>query len=291
MVSKERAGPRGEFAIPPEERDRYENLILLCKIHHKMVDDYPEIYTVERLREIKAAHEKWVRESLRDFDPGKQRDNELYADYVDQRVRRAESDKWATWSSHVLAGSGPSMLKERDARLEGLRSWLFTRVWPNRYPELDAAFENFRRVLEDFQETFRRHAMDWGEALVTEKFYQAAAANPSRYRFLARRYDFHAALVRDLMLEFTRAANYICDRIRQYLDPMFRLQEGLLIAQSGPHKYLAYQKYRVEYRGQERGAAPYHGLEQFKRERKKRDRCFFADAGADSPESVVWVSE
>ena len=36
------------------------NLLLLCRVHHKMVDDQFETYTAELLRSIKENHERWV---------------------------------------------------------------------------------------------------------------------------------------------------------------------------------------------------------------------------------------
>lgn len=44
----------------------YANLILLCRVHHKAVDDQPSHYTVHRLRQIKADHEAWVADRLDD---------------------------------------------------------------------------------------------------------------------------------------------------------------------------------------------------------------------------------
>lgn len=40
-----------------DERDAYENLILMCSPHHKIIDDEPERYTVEVLLEFKRRHE------------------------------------------------------------------------------------------------------------------------------------------------------------------------------------------------------------------------------------------
>jgi hypothetical protein len=40
-----------------EERHAYANLILMCRIHHTVIDDDEETYTVERLYKLKAAHE------------------------------------------------------------------------------------------------------------------------------------------------------------------------------------------------------------------------------------------
>lgn len=57
-------GPRGKGDGPTELADAPENLILLCRVHHKMADDQCETYTVEVLQQIKANHEKWVVNSL-----------------------------------------------------------------------------------------------------------------------------------------------------------------------------------------------------------------------------------
>lgn len=40
-----------------EERHAFDNLLILCPIHHDVVDDDPDSYSVDRLRQIKAAHE------------------------------------------------------------------------------------------------------------------------------------------------------------------------------------------------------------------------------------------
>jgi 5-methylcytosine-specific restriction endonuclease McrA len=43
-----------------EGRDTYENLILLCRKHHKIIDDNEEKYSVGILRAIKTSHEESV---------------------------------------------------------------------------------------------------------------------------------------------------------------------------------------------------------------------------------------
>jgi hypothetical protein len=64
IVSARANGPRYNRVLDPSILDEYENLILLCRVHHKMVDDQPETYTVEILSRTKAVHEKWVVEKL-----------------------------------------------------------------------------------------------------------------------------------------------------------------------------------------------------------------------------------
>lgn len=53
-------GPRHDATVDLQSIDGLENLLLLCRIHHKMVDDQFETYSAELLRSIKANHEKWV---------------------------------------------------------------------------------------------------------------------------------------------------------------------------------------------------------------------------------------
>lgn len=57
-------GPRYGQLAEGMRVDSYDNLILLCRIDHKIVDDQPKHYTVDVLREMKAKHEQWVRSRL-----------------------------------------------------------------------------------------------------------------------------------------------------------------------------------------------------------------------------------
>jgi hypothetical protein len=57
-------GPRYSVAVDPQGIDNLTNLLLLCRVHHKMVDDQFETYTAELLRTIKVNHEHWVEEKF-----------------------------------------------------------------------------------------------------------------------------------------------------------------------------------------------------------------------------------
>lgn len=62
MVARRLKGARGDAPLPPNQRDRYENLILLCPNCHTRVDQVePELWPVERLEKAKAAHEERIR--------------------------------------------------------------------------------------------------------------------------------------------------------------------------------------------------------------------------------------
>ncbi len=64
IVAASPAGPRGEVLMAPSDRNRYENLILLCNIHHQLIDAAPATFTPARLRGMKEAHERWVQQRL-----------------------------------------------------------------------------------------------------------------------------------------------------------------------------------------------------------------------------------
>jgi hypothetical protein len=64
IVASSDDGPRGDESVSDTERNRYENLILLCPNHHEEVDAEIERFTSDVLREIKAQHEAWVERQL-----------------------------------------------------------------------------------------------------------------------------------------------------------------------------------------------------------------------------------
>lgn len=64
IVGQGEDGPRSKKAIPGGQVDGYQNLILLCTKHHTLIDRQVNKFTVERLVQFKADHERWVDASL-----------------------------------------------------------------------------------------------------------------------------------------------------------------------------------------------------------------------------------
>jgi hypothetical protein len=64
IVSGAPDGPRADLGYPREKLDTCENLLLLCRVHHKLVDDHPHEYPGEALRKLKARHEHRVAAAL-----------------------------------------------------------------------------------------------------------------------------------------------------------------------------------------------------------------------------------
>ncbi|PYT80880.1 MAG: hypothetical protein DMG40_11525 [Acidobacteria bacterium] len=55
MVSGQQFGPRYDSNFPADKLDEAENLILLCEVHHKLVDDQTETYTAD-VRTVRPDH-------------------------------------------------------------------------------------------------------------------------------------------------------------------------------------------------------------------------------------------
>ncbi len=64
IISGKKEGPRADPNFPADEIDDVENLLLLCRVDHKMVDDQSETYTPDVLRNVKSMHEIWVAATL-----------------------------------------------------------------------------------------------------------------------------------------------------------------------------------------------------------------------------------
>lgn len=64
IVAQSRGGPRSGQLGAGVNGDSYDNVVLLCGSDHKRVDDQPDHYTSDLLRQIKLDHEKWVAQRL-----------------------------------------------------------------------------------------------------------------------------------------------------------------------------------------------------------------------------------
>lgn len=141
-------GPRGVSPMTKKQRDAYPNRVLLCLEHHKIVDDDPYHWTVDRLLQVKAEHEAWVESVTSDEDGSALAAALIYADVIQHVEAEINFKSWNAWTTGLLAPT-PSIHPEMLERIERLREWLFRRPWPATLPELEVAFENLRRVLDD----------------------------------------------------------------------------------------------------------------------------------------------
>jgi hypothetical protein len=134
VVSGRHGGPRFDKNFSVGQLDEYENLILLCRVHHKVVDDQYETYPAERLLSLKAKHEAWVSSSL-----SKESDDSSIP-----RIRRKKGDS----PSHLLRlSSGKEIMAIVGGACEG--------SFDHDEFESEAEMELVARFLQEVQ--------DWGE--------------------------------------------------------------------------------------------------------------------------------
>lgn len=63
IISEQKNGPRHKSGL--ENYDEYNNLLLLCRNDHKIVDSLPEVWTEELLRYVKTNHELNIGEGIK----------------------------------------------------------------------------------------------------------------------------------------------------------------------------------------------------------------------------------
>jgi hypothetical protein len=271
IVAEQKDGPRGYDELPLADRNQFHNGIVLCSSHHTTIDSSPEEFPIQLLKQWKAQHDATYGSSV---DQTKIRDEELYGEYIDQWVSGAHVGTWTGWTQNLLLEGGQSIEEKVFDDIQTICVWLFQRYWPNRYPSLENALTNFRSVWRDLQLVMMKHAVPYGKFMRTEKFYKVYRRVLQRERKL-KEYEFHTRLVDDLTLELTRAANLVCDRVRESLDATFRVREGALMVRSGMYENVDYIVHRVEYRAHERLlGSPYPGLQEFMAKRAERDWKF-----------------
>lgn len=88
IIARSGDGPRGG-ALSDAELDELDNLILLCKTDHKVVDDQPGKFTSSTLREIRSEHETWVETALTVAAEPPAREEDISA-AIESRLQRLE---------------------------------------------------------------------------------------------------------------------------------------------------------------------------------------------------------
>lgn len=93
VVSGKAQGPRYDPTFPLDRIDELDNLILLCRVHHKMIDDQAETYTRELLQTLRSNHEKWVSSTLSDDKHTKQPRLRRIKDNIPSHLARLTSGR------------------------------------------------------------------------------------------------------------------------------------------------------------------------------------------------------
>lgn len=226
IVAAELDGPRGKSILTAEERDAYANLILLCPTDHRRIDRDVDNYPVEKLHQIKTAHELWVQTKLADGIDVQSVADRVYAHLIDQFVDCCGAERWNAWVSRAIYME-PVWEVELAGSLREFEVAVFSAVWPQKIPELERAFLTFASVIRTARETFFEHAILKGDTYVGPKFYKELKAwDAKRYRELLDEWEMWQTKSQALMFEATRAANWLADCARENINPSFFVLNG-----------------------------------------------------------------
>ena len=140
-------GPRGKGTLSPVARDRYENHILLCPTCHTEIDKDPEAYPVKNLLKFKAAHERWVAETLLANIGNRVGFRHFYTNLLGRMESILLFDRWTWMIDHLWRDVAPS-----DAIDSGvtIRTILLKTIWPGSLPGLEEAMRSVLEAWSDY---------------------------------------------------------------------------------------------------------------------------------------------
>lgn len=225
IVARSEDGPRGNSTLSAEQRDDYDNLILLCPNHHSLIDKAPEDYSVASLRAMKVAHELWVGESLGAVLDASQ---VKCAALVDDLTAKLQLENWTRNFSPFFSGGPASLPKDTDSKLRECLIWIATRPWPEGQSTLHKVVRTIGRLLDELLRVFdKRSELDnYDERLIFRSFYKISFWDEKLYNSLLADYKSEREYLADLAFELTRYVNMFIDTVRADLDPSFRETHG-----------------------------------------------------------------
>lgn len=232
IIGYEKKSARSISPLTPRERNAYDNLVLLCRHHHGIVDTDVAAYPVEVLHAIKAAHEAWVEDSLSgsQVDPGQL----VHADMVDTITTELQLNQWPWFIDNAVRD-----LVHRDLidAAGVLNAKIMAAVWPADRPALTAACTAVVEAYSDFASHFVTSA-----ELRHETWF---AADKSYKRFYNPDYDKKAEAEDRwsrrnfaLLCRYVLRLNEFADAVRAELNPLyFRLAGRFLVLDTMGYRY------------------------------------------------------
>jgi hypothetical protein len=266
IVAEKNDGPRGISPLLVEERNKYENLIILCRNHHKEIDDNEGAYPVDRLKKIKSDHEREILEKT--GKPEIPKSTIVIIDIITEWEKLMDLTEWKNWTSFLVSEGQPRVFKDNFETMAQLPEWCISRFWPNEFELIKKSMYLQKNIIEDIKSLFSRFGEDLGKDMIwIPKFYSRPSYEKARYARDFNLFEFVCYLIVDLVYELTREMNRLIDIIRSELYPHYRSDEGRLMITTGPNIDMTYKTFALQYKQDQE----YPGLQRFIEERQTRD--------------------
>lgn len=107
IIAQRISGPRSDPSFSVKQLHSYENLILLCKTHHKQIDDQMRKYTVSILRNLKREHEEYIRRATEPL----QQVSQIGLPSILPRVGLVEKEIGVRWSHRADIGEQVEVIR------------------------------------------------------------------------------------------------------------------------------------------------------------------------------------
>lgn len=220
IVAGKGDGPRGKSRLPIEDRDRYPNLILLCRNHHGIIDRDADAWPVELLHQIKSDHELWVETQLTECVQS--RADRLYSQLVNAVTDDLLLSHWDVISDNAVRGLLVDKFVEGSSRFS---EQMFRTVWPGDKPQLESALRNLDERIDIYVKHFLSLARLRADAVwVEDKSWKSVWRDD--YDDYAERSEKWVQKALKLLLNIVVALNEYAEAVRRYLNPDYFFLQG-----------------------------------------------------------------
>jgi hypothetical protein len=221
IVAENVDGPRGHYPVPEADRNRYPNLILLCNIHHKIVDTDVTSWSVERLHQVKSDHENWIKTT---FEQSRNSDVILYKHLVEVASEKLMLKAWNVISDHAVRHL--AYIKWIDGIYE-FNAAVQHALWPRTQVALEDSIRELSRRACEYADHYMTLA--WSPRVDAE-FYQEDKTWKKQWRDDYGQYAGRSEVWQrnnfTLLMNLTYAINEFAGCVRAVVDPSFFLERG-----------------------------------------------------------------
>ncbi|MET7538247.1 HNH endonuclease signature motif containing protein [Streptomyces sp. NPDC005507] len=244
-------GPRHDGEYDEGKLDSYRNLLLLCPTHHTLIDKNSGAgFSVAKLEEIKASHERLVTDSLSVREESQRELSERMAALLLVWEQKMQLDQWENVTAQ-LNQPIPLLGDASYSQMVQAGAWILKMRWPNQFPRTEQAFRNLHHVMADLLNHLQG-CMD----LESEFFwrlrrnYKNIDWDPDAYETLFAEFQVERFLLYVLVIEATKAINWVIAEAAREVDKFYRFDQGLILMRDGDGVFKSWML-RLEYEAEE----------------------------------------